>query len=397
MSISECSEQENAVEITGTIVGPGECAIKPRPYIGVEVDTGEPLHFHWTEEVSTLCFNFKVPAGTRVCVHYPTRAGANSELVRQGPGVIEFQACGQRTLPSVMYESAPGLISGKIEREVLRGGEVCWAPLSGVPVEVFDTCGKRVASPAPTDCEGLFQFSNPGKDQLILRLHAEIESSNGPLVLKDHEISVLLECTQSYTQSFELCPIHYCLARSEVVAQVTDGTGAGLEGARVSLTYRGGACLPAQERQTDEYGTCCFPDLLPGRVEVSVPTRFRDCLHKSWELPQGQSNQQCLTLVGRVSQTASFAYQEEEHNIVWTVLSNSMPVPDILVEVRDSDGDRVIDRQRTDQTGTVNFNVSHEGEYEIRVYDDERVTAQPLRYEHVLVHSTARGTSDIAT
>ena len=109
----------------------------------------------------------------------------------------------------------------------------------------------------------------------------------------------------------------------------------------------------------------------------------------------GRSYRKTLTVVGRVSQTVSFAYQEEEHHIIWKVLSNGQPVADILVEVRDADGRQVIDRQRTDQTGMVNFQVSHAGEYEVRVYDDERVTALPLR-EHVSVNSTVRGTSDIA-
>ena len=51
----------------------------------------------------------------------------------------------------------------------------------------------------------------------------------------------------------------------------------------------------------------------------------------------------------------------------------------ILVEVRDEAGKKVLDRQLTNQTGTVNFLLAHEGDYEVRVYDDERATADPRR------------------
>ena len=50
---------------------------------------------------------------------------------------------------------------------------------------------------------------------------------------------------------------------------------------------------------------------------------------------------------------------------------------DILVEVRDAAGKKVLDRQRTNPAGMVNFLVPHEGDYEVRVYDDERATAEP--------------------
>jgi hypothetical protein len=378
---------DKKITITGKVVGPDEGAISPPPRIRVEADGSPLLPLTWNGDGDT--FSFCVCSGAKVSVYYPTNAGASCELIRKSVGLVEFQACDPCSLPEVTYESAPGLISGLVEREVLRGSEVCWAPLPGVQVEVFDIDRKPLVSPPPTDFEGYFQFPNPGKKGLILCLPPEIPSSGGLLVLKDHEISVLLDCTQSY----ELCPIHYCLARSEVVAQVTDGTK-GVVGVPVTLTYCGGACLPAQ--QTDEYGNCSFPGLLPAQVAVSIPTSFRDSCNKSWELPVGQPNPQLVSLVGGVSQNVSFVYQEEEHRIHFTVLSDGTPAPGILVEVRSSDGDRVIDRRQTDQSGTVDFCVSHGGEYEIRVYDDERVTAPPLR-KHVLVQSTVQGTFDIAT
>ena len=91
-----------------------------------------------------------------------------------------------------------------------RGGEFCLGPLSGVAVEVYDLQGVRLASPSPTDCDGRFQFSNPGKEGLILCLPAEIQSRRGVAGPQGHTRSAY--CSTAH-ESYELCPIRYCLAR----------------------------------------------------------------------------------------------------------------------------------------------------------------------------------------
>jgi hypothetical protein len=379
------------VKLSGKLAYPEGITVSPAPCVEVDADGGCVTNFQWLTDDS---FSFCVPSGTRVCVSYPSTVGATGELVRKGAGLIELQATAECDLPTVTYESAAGLITGTIVAETIpaTGGKICLAPLPGVPVGIADSNGKPVASAGSTDSRGMFQIPNPGHD-VILSLPTEFPSPSGqsPLVLENNLIHLVL-CSK---KPFEICPISYHLARSELIVQVTNGT-TGLEGARVSLMPQRGSCTLPQEGCTDAYGNCYFRDLIPGQVTVSVASTFRDSLHKKWELPTGTLNKQGVPLVGRNSQTVSFTFQEEQFLINWTVTSDSAPAEGILVEVRDADGHRVIDRQRTNQSGVVNFNVGHEGDFEVRVYDDERVTAQPLRYERVSVHSTARGACDIA-
>jgi hypothetical protein len=378
------------VQLTGKLAFPAGITVDSEPCILVDVDGLSSTKPDWS--CGYTSFTFSVPCGSRVCVSYASKVEATCELVRKGAGLVELQATADCDLPTVSYESAPGLICGTVVGETIpaTGGKICWAPLSGVPVGIADPNGKPVASAGTTDSLGTFQIPNRGHD-VILSLPTEFTSGGSLLVLENNLIHLVLDSTKP----FEICPICYRLARSELIVQVTNGT-AGLGGARVSLMPQRSSCTLPQEGCTDAYGNCYFRDLIPGQVTVSVASTFRDSLRKKWELPAETSNYQSGTLVGRTSQTVSFTFQEEQFLINWTVTSDGAPAEGILVEVRDADGNRVIDRQRTNPSGVVNFNVGHEGDFEVRVYDDERVTAQPLRYERVSVHSTARGACDIA-
>jgi len=332
-------------------------------------------------------FEFQVPPDTRVRLTYPAEA---ENFVLPRGGLVLLQPHVDIKLDDVGYEPAAGIVSGVVERQVLKEGKVSWAPLTGLEAVILDRSGRQL-SQVKTDPTGRFQYFNPGEQSLTLRFPAEYYSpTEGRFILEDNnEIKLMVDPTRPF-ELYET--VRYTLAAPRVIVQVTDGNQ-GLNGALVSLRYLDQVRELAPAWQTDEFGICRFDNLMPGRVEVDFPPRFRDSGGNTWELPGGEQEKKQFTLAGGDSKfIEAVVYQKEEHHIVWSVFSDSddTPVAGILVEVRDEKGENVIDRKLTDETGTVDFILAREGEYQVRVYDDERATAEPRR-EKVLVQSTYRG------
>ena len=334
-------------------------------------------------------FQFQVPPDTRVRLTYPAEA---ENFVLPRGGLVLFQPHVDIKLDDVGYEPAAGIVSGVVERQVLKEGKASWAPLTGLEAVILDRSGRQL-SQVKTDPTGRFQYFNPGEQSLTLRFPAEYDSpTEGRFILKDNnEIKLMVDPTCPF-ELYE--PVRYTLAAPRVIVQVTDGNQ-GLNGAPVSLRCLENVGELVRAGQTDESGICQFDNLMPGRVEVDFPPRFPDVAGNTWELPGGEQEKKQFILAGGDSKfVEAVVYQKEGHHIIWTVLSNGAPAADILVEVRDAAGKEVLDRQRTNPAGMVNFLVPHEGDYEVRVYDDERAAADRALQRHA-VHSIYYGHTNI--
>ena len=176
-------------------------------------------------------------------------------------------------------------------------------------------------SQVKTDPTGRFQYFNPGEQSLTLRFPAEYDSpTEGRFILEDNnEIKLMVDPTCPF-ELYET--VRYTLAAPRVIVQVTDGNQ-GLNGAPVSLRYLDKVGEPVRPGRR-KGGICRFDNLMPGRVEVDFPPRFRDGAGNTWELPAGEQEKKQFTLAGGDSKfVEAVVYQKEEHHIVWSVFSDS--------------------------------------------------------------------------
>jgi hypothetical protein len=374
---------EKHVTVTGKVSDAGGKAVHGLA-VTAETDSGEALKVEWHRDDPTRFF-FTAKPGASVVVRYPRTAGG---LTLQGQETVRVHVHDHETLePRTYTRAGGGVISGLVNREALRDGKVAHVPFAGVPFEVQSAAGVQHHH---TDHCGRYSFPNPG-GELTLCFPEEREHDGVLLLLAEITVKHRHDPDKG---NVELQTVCYRIAPSELLVQITDGKR-GLEGACVALSYKGEGCPAVPDALSDKYGVATFQDLLPGTVVIVFPRQFTDCQHKKWELPEGHQRQQVLHLCGGVGQPVGpVVYQKEEHHIVYTVHSGGQPVPEILVEVRDAAGEKVLQRQLTDTSGVVNFLMPHAGEYQVRVYDDDRVTAEPLR-DTVSVHSTFRKTVSV--
>jgi hypothetical protein len=161
---------------------------------------------------------------------------------------------------------------------------------------------------------------------------------------------------------------------AQVCGQVNDGTR-GLECVRVELLDAGGKCVASTQSTTG--GVWTILNLSPGTYQVRYPAQFQSN-GKSLELPEQQRAQTLEIKAGELKCLDTASYGPESHILNVPVMENGRPAHGILVEVWSPGAPYPVLTKFT-ENGLASFPLKERGIYEVRVHQDRKAAASPLR------------------
>jgi len=371
----------NAVQVTGRVLLAGNAVPN------VRVRAFDSVHGGQVREDTTApdgSFALTVPAGLPLHVEFPPThtfpdgrkvflTGANRNAVQPFTPLVLDAA----------YELRDALIQGATARKIAGSNKT--EPLAGVKVYLEDPKTRAVVAHTVTDAQGAFAFSKVG--QYVVRFDSQLRHGNDLLIAPISAQGVL---AQSDHPSPPMEKVIYGPALSQVVGQVTDGVK-GLEGITIEMETPPDLTV---ETKTDSLGYYSFQTSAPS-CRLNFSALAHDSQGTSWELQPDQPSYQVFSLnPGETKAAATTKYLLERHTILWTVISQGVPVPNKLVEVRTADGKSVLQAKRTNDKGNAFFDVGQANDYAVWVYPDDRV-AGGVMTQVVTVNSQNDGSTEI--